>query len=653
MEQKSDLSRLYCWTAAHTIIEAVHLSEGKVYVTMYLRRTSLKYLLLLIMLLALTLGILPTQISHAQDGNNPPPEVAARIDQAMQHLNGFLGRTDINRQSAFWSWAEVIFPDSGLDCKAPGQVVTPGQVRGYKIEIRTQEIVYDYRLSADGALLVLCINGQPSPNSVGVQVPTPQPNLNATPVVVTETITLSAAPWYAWGYDRSTDTLYLFNETGLKAELPRPRLPNETNNSESASMVTVSPDGKYLVIEAELPNQVRGLGIYSLETNTFIQVHQAAAGEEIHTGAELSFHPTNGQVAVGYSRMVATSTQTEWRVVIYDLASGNPLYQLDHTSSLLTSLGTEFQNLGFVFPQPVYFTTDADERDVIHFHMIFIGEGVESYPTIAWYPNANFVEASPYSVSGISILPETGEGVFAYLDSSFAALPANGPFTSLNGIARGLPDDFNTLRIDGSKYHFSTQWAANGAQVLFLTGDGTLQNWNVLDIDTNGIAALPANLIFARGVSNGFFSITDRGQVAFHPIANPQVAVGNPIWQAPQNIEILWVSPSGSTFGLVSLTVTTVSGPSFCPNAVASRVSVGIRARVTLPEVDPLPLRLRNAPGGEFVLSMEPGTLFTIIGGPQCVDDLTWWQIRLDNGTSGWAAEGDDERYFMEPFIAQ
>jgi hypothetical protein len=48
---------------------------------------------------------------------------------------------------------------------------------------------------------------------------------------------------------------------------------------------------------------------------------------------------------------------------------------------------------------------------------------------------------------------------------------------------------------------------------------------------------------------------------------------------------------------------------------------------------------------------LEPGTQFTIIGGPSCSDNWSWWNIRLDDGTTGWVSEGGDEidPYFICP----
>jgi hypothetical protein len=39
------------------------------------------------------------------------------------------------------------------------------------------------------------------------------------------------------------------------------------------------------------------------------------------------------------------------------------------------------------------------------------------------------------------------------------------------------------------------------------------------------------------------------------------------------------------------------------------------------------------------VVQLEPGTVVTVLEGPQVVDDLSWWRIRTADGQEGWAVE--------------
>lgn len=84
-----------------------------------------------------------------------------------------------------------------------------------------------------------------------------------------------------------------------------------------------------------------------------------------------------------------------------------------------------------------------------------------------------------------------------------------------------------------------------------------------------------------------------------------------------------------------------------------ARLVVTGRGQVTF--TDGTPSRLRSAPGtdSEVITQMAEGTQFTVIGEPYCADDYRWWQIQLDDGTVGYAAEthmiADGAEYFLEP----
>jgi hypothetical protein len=67
-------------------------------------------------------------------------------------------------------------------------------------------------------------------------------------------------------------------------------------------------------------------------------------------------------------------------------------------------------------------------------------------------------------------------------------------------------------------------------------------------------------------------------------------------------------------------------------------------------ETNGVPLRVRAAPGGQILTELAETTVVTVLAGPQCFNNLNWWQIRLDSSNLvGWSAEGDDE-YFLEPW---
>lgn len=66
---------------------------------------------------------------------------------------------------------------------------------------------------------------------------------------------------------------------------------------------------------------------------------------------------------------------------------------------------------------------------------------------------------------------------------------------------------------------------------------------------------------------------------------------------------------------------------------------VGGDAVVTSTEGDTLRVRAGAGRGFEVIAQLEPGTLVTLLEGPQIADDLSWWKIRSEDGVEGWAVE--------------
>lgn len=61
-------------------------------------------------------------------------------------------------------------------------------------------------------------------------------------------------------------------------------------------------------------------------------------------------------------------------------------------------------------------------------------------------------------------------------------------------------------------------------------------------------------------------------------------------------------------------------------------------------------LRVRSGPGTNFdaVITLAPGAIVDVIGGPERADTYTWWQIRFPK-TEGGTAEGWAAGDFLDP----
>jgi hypothetical protein len=80
-----------------------------------------------------------------------------------------------------------------------------------------------------------------------------------------------------------------------------------------------------------------------------------------------------------------------------------------------------------------------------------------------------------------------------------------------------------------------------------------------------------------------------------------------------------------------------------------ARLGVGMRGQTTYPLFGASYLRADPGMESETVTWMAERTPFEVIGGAYCKDGFRWLELRLDDGTTGWSAEADGERYFLEP----
>lgn len=100
-------------------------------------------------------------------------------------------------------------------------------------------------------------------------------------------------------------------------------------------------------------------------------------------------------------------------------------------------------------------------------------------------------------------------------------------------------------------------------------------------------------------------------------------------------------NPKGPTLGsTTSSSGQSTSSSYWCDDLSVVRLKVGDSAKVVWPKVN-----LRSAPivpmdyYENSLAKVEEGTKLTIIGGPACAHNGTWWQVRLASGKTGWMRE--------------
>lgn len=81
----------------------------------------------------------------------------------------------------------------------------------------------------------------------------------------------------------------------------------------------------------------------------------------------------------------------------------------------------------------------------------------------------------------------------------------------------------------------------------------------------------------------------------------------------------------------------------------STQLKVGQQGRVGFTRRTPSHLRAEPALHAPLITEMAQDIIFEVIGGAYCVDDYRWWQVRLEDGTVGWAAEGHPPDYWLRP----
>ncbi|HLV36550.1 MAG TPA: MG2 domain-containing protein, partial [Spirillospora sp.] len=68
---------------------------------------------------------------------------------------------------------------------------------------------------------------------------------------------------------------------------------------------------------------------------------------------------------------------------------------------------------------------------------------------------------------------------------------------------------------------------------------------------------------------------------------------------------------------------------------------------------EPDPLRARSAPvDGDIVDQLYRDYQLPVVGGPECIEGVIWWEVQLRDQTTAWVAEAADGEYFLDVRVA-
>lgn len=622
---------------------------------------------------ALMLAVIPALAQDDDSGDI----VTERVDQAMAHLTEFVGsERPISRQVHFWRWQEQIWPDAGLGCPIPDEVYDAAPNRGPNVTITFDDVEYDYRLSWDGSILVLCgADGLPLFRSDDPALSPDDADMEGLP---------DLPGFNAWVYQPGQDRFYLVNSTqGAVADFGRPSVPQESEVIE----IGFSRDGRYLlqVIELEQMEEVIVSGVTALVINDLQTGDQrtllsgggrlmglGAFGYDLADGRSgvprfarsLGTNSANNTVAVAMWQEEVTGN--DWEIALINLQSGAVTASMSVTNFLdilQDDVGemASYLEIGSFRPIPVL----IDETGGVHFYLVLLfAGGALEYPAFVWNPALNIASSSQLGHTMMDLMPD-GQAVFAVYDENFPAAP--GPHMMLDPInvivqMDGLQMDATPTPIlaGSDRVIIGTRWAADGDQVIYRTFDDPAGTpfYAVVDVNTGGQYRIDRT---GYGAPGGVLTTVAGGGELIY-VQDP--ATSTIIWAGAGTNEepiVAWVETEGQSLGLTQVMGGAVAPPSGAPPAdtttdpgacgtLDSIVSVGIAARSTVIDGATLNVRTRPTTSAPVARIIPEDARFRIIGGPACADGFTWWQIVLDaDGLDGWVAESGADRYFIEP----
>ncbi len=83
-------------------------------------------------------------------------EVPAAIDFAVADLGERLGQPLTRNNVPQWLWSGDLYPDASLGCPQPGQSYIQTPTSGFQFMLTYGGTTYDYRVSADGSIVIQC-----------------------------------------------------------------------------------------------------------------------------------------------------------------------------------------------------------------------------------------------------------------------------------------------------------------------------------------------------------------------------------------------------------------------------------------------------------------------------------------------------------------
>jgi Tol biopolymer transport system component len=601
------------------------------------------------------------------------------VDAVFRDLSLRLG-TPLDRSSANWTWEEKVFPDGSLGCPQPGAAYTQAQTKGYIIVIQpvNSATLYDYRVSFDGAVIILCspaLPALPAPQATPIPAPIAQPaasvGFNA-PVMAfvgaggnVQITSLSENPGPA----------SLTLDSNVRYELGSPY---PTANRDYG-LFRWSPDGTRLLFVDTRTQQVfmaaSGVGAQLVTSSTLILMPPAWSpdGQEIAYAAPTNQVAPNGIDQV-YQIQAVTGPGAPPRVVgtiRYGVGCGGGGWPLS-TVLYYADAGYEGNNLTLHWtPNGVVHSTNCTG---VGLRLSDAGgNSIWEQPTVKRAVIALDGRRAVVVVQAAgAVSPQASGDTVAVLDL------ASGALTAIH-IAPGVIERA-AWTADGSQLIFTTRTLIRSVegvagslmgQQFFVAWPGTFEIYQMTLMimpAQPGVIPTPLAVFEAFGVGNistsaasGYAVISVTGSdVPMVERLNAGGAQAEVAGLRPK-VALYWVlldpnaaqrtgllTPDGSQPALSPGGAFTATSPASGGSSVPGNggpgappaLLIGGQAVVSVRPGDALNMRETPSTTAGVKRILQPGQVVTILAGPVVDAGLRWWQVRLEpTGEVGWVVD--------------
>jgi serine/threonine protein kinase/uncharacterized protein YraI len=208
----------------------------------------------------------------------------------------------------------------------------------------------------------------------------------------------------------------------------------------------------------------------------------------------------------------------------------------------------------------------------------------------------------------------------------------------------GMPLDILGISEDGAWYEVllpdgSHGWVAASGALVDTAGDLDKVEIAQAPTETPTYTFTPTDTATDTPTSTPTPTATNTPTATATSTATPT----NTATDTPTSTPTVTITPTP----LATATPTVALGTVVCPGALPTFLYPGAEAFVRIEDTRPVNIRNRAGLDGGRVAQIPAGRLFTVLEGPECVDNLSWYRVAYDNA-EGWIAEGTDV-YYVSP----